>query len=240
VEVVRIGFASVKGAQHLARPAATLTRSGVVGDRVFCLLDPADDRCLRTVEHPSLLQARADWDGTTLTVSLPAGTWAGPPTPTGEQRTADYWGRPTPVSVVHGPWAAAYSAHLGRDVLLVRAAPGDVVYGGPVTIVSTDALARLGGAVDPARFRPSLVVSGEDPPPGTTLRIGPAPGVVLAVRRRVPRCAVIDHHPTTGVRDARLLRALPVEDGEPVLGVEADVLVPGAVTSGDPVTVVAQ
>jgi uncharacterized protein YcbX len=238
VEVVRIGFASVKGAQHRARPSAALTRSGVVGDRVFCLLDPADDRCLRTVEHPSLLQGRADWDGTTLTVSLPGGTWTGPPAPTGEQRTADYWGRPTPVSVVRGPWAAAYSAHLDRDVLLVRAAPGDVVYGGPVTIVSTGALAGLGGDVDPARFRPSLVVSGDDPPPGTTLRVGPR--VVLAVRRRVPRCAVIDHHPTTGVRDARLLRALPVEDGEPVLGVEADVLVPGTVTTGDPVTAGAQ
>jgi uncharacterized protein YcbX len=240
VEVVRTGFAAVKGAQHLARPSVTLTPAGVVGDRAFCLLDPADDRCLRTVENPSLLQARADWDGTTLTVSLPGGTWAGSPTPTGEERTADYWGRPTPVSVVRGPWAAAYSAHLGREVLLARAAPGDVVYGGPVTIVSTAAIALLGGDVDPARFRASLVVSGDDPPLGTTLRTGPRGDVVLAVRRRVPRCAVVDHHPTTGVRDARLLRALPVEDGEPVLGVEADVLAPGTVTTGDPVTVVTQ
>lgn len=234
MQVVRVGSTPVKGAQHLARPAATLTGSGVVGDRLFCLVDPATDRCLRTVQHPQLLQARADWDGTALTVALPGATASGVPEPGGEVRTVDYWGRPTRVEVVAGPWAAAYSAHLGREVLLVRAGPGDVVYGGPVTIVSTEALARLGDGVDPARFRATFVVSGDDPAPGDRLVVGA--GAVLRVRRRVPRCAVVDHHPLTGERDARLLQALPREAGQPVFGVEADVVVPGTVVPGDPVT----
>jgi hypothetical protein len=51
----------------------------------------------------------------------------------------------------------------------------------------------------------------------------------------VPRCAVVDHHPTTGERDLRLLTELPVEDGEPVFGVEADVLTPGTVSTGNAV-----
>lgn len=231
MRVERIGLASVKGARHATRESATLTAGGVVGDRAFCLVDPTTDRCLRTIDHPSLLKADAAWDGTTLDVALPAGSVGGVPLPTGEVRTVDYWGRPTPVSVVAGPWAAAYSTHLGREVLLARAEPGAVVYGGAVTIVSTGALAALGD-VDPRRFRATLQVSGDDPPPGSTLQVGSA---VLRVRRRVPRCAVVDHDPTTGERDLRLLRQLPVEDGEPVFGVEADVVVPGTVTTDDPV-----
>ncbi len=238
-DVVRVGFAPVKGAQHLAHRSATVTTAGVVGDRVFCLVDPVSGpvsgHCLRTVEHPALLQARAEWDGVSLRVTLPSGTVAGVPEPTGEERTVDYWGRPTRVEVVGGHWAAAYSDHLARNVLLVRAAPGDVVYGAPVTIVSTGALAALGEDVDGARFRATLEVTGDDPAPGSTLRVGGDAGVVLAVRRRVPRCAVVDHHPTTGARDLRLLTALPLEDGAPVFGVEADVLAPGTVTTGDPV-----
>lgn len=237
MQVVRVGFAPVKGARHATHHRATVAADGVVGDRVFCLVDPATDRCLRTVQHPELLRARAAWDGSTLTVDLPSGSHTGLPAATGEVRTVDYWGRPTPVEVVAGPWAAAYTEHLGRDVLLARARPGDVVYGGPVTLVSTDALARLGDAVDPARFRATLLLSGDDPAPGDRVAVGSA---VLEVRRRVPRCAVVDHHPLTGVRDARLLRALPLEAGEPVFGVEADVVTPGTVATGDPASVTAR
>lgn len=233
MEVVRIGFASLKGAQHLTQPAAAVTAAGVVGDRAFCLVDPAAGRCLRTIENPSLLRARATWDGTRLRVDLPSGTLTDVPVATGEVRTVDYWGRPTPVAVVAGPWAAAYADHLGREVLLARAEPGDVVYGGPVTIVSTGALARLGDDVGPARFRATLQLDGDDPAPGSVITVGDE--VVLAVRRRVPRCAVVDLHPTTGERDLRLLKQLPVERGEPVFGVEADVLVPGTVAPGDSV-----
>ncbi|GAA1477413.1 hypothetical protein GCM10009623_18590 [Nocardioides aestuarii] len=233
MEVVRVGFAAVKGAHHAAHPHATVTATGPVGDRVFCLVDPAADRCLRTIEHPALLQASATWDGVTLRVDLPSGTVGGLPEPTGEVRTVDYWGRPTPVAVVGGAWAAAYSDHLGREVLLARAEPGDVVYGRAVTVISTGALAALGRDVDGARFRATIEVSGDDPEPGTTLRVGD--DLVLAVRRRVPRCAVVDHHPTTGERDLRLLKQLPVEDGEPVFGVEADVLAPGTVSTGNAV-----
>lgn len=233
MEVVRVGFAAVKGARHDAHPYAAVTTDGAVGDRAFCLVDPVADRCLRTIENPALLQSSAAWDGVTLRVDLPSGTVAGLPEPTGEVRTADYWGRPTPVAVVGGAWAEAYADHLGREVLLARAEPGDVVYGRAVTLVSTGALAALGRDVDGARFRATLEVTGDDPEPGATLEVGD--DLVLAVRRRVPRCAVVDHHPTTGERDLRLLTQLPVEDGEPVFGVEADVLAPGTVSTGNAV-----
>jgi uncharacterized protein len=51
----------------------------------------------------------------------------------------------------------------------------------------------------------------------------------------VPRCAVVDHHPETGAKDVRLLKALARERptnraGEPVLGVYATCTRPGRVT----------
>jgi uncharacterized protein YcbX len=59
----------------------------------------------------------------------------------------------------------------------------------------------------------------------------------LRIGGPVPRCAVIDHHPGTGVKDARLLKALVASRptnaaGEPVLGVYAEVAGAGVVRVG--------
>ena len=55
----------------------------------------------------------------------------------------------------------------------------------------------------------------------------------------VPRCAVIEHHPVSGVRDLGLLKALARRgaQGELPFGVDAEVTVPGQVTTGDQVSV---
>lgn len=243
MHVARIGFTPVKGGRHRTHESVLLTGTGPEGDRAFCLLDPAVGRCLRTVENPTLLQTNASWDGRVLSVELPAGTVAGEPMSTGEVREVDYWGRTIGVEVVEGPWAAAYSAHLGRDVVLVRAGPGDVVYAGPVTLVTSGSLARLadevGAPVDGARFRATFelgseVAHAEDGWVGRRLRLGTAE---VRVRGPVPRCAVIDLDPTTGVRDRGLLAALAGyrrTGAQIAFGVEADVTVPGWVRTGDP------
>lgn len=246
MHVDRIGFTPLKGGRHRTHESVTLTPSGPVGDRLFCLVDPAADRCLRTVENPTLLQASATWDGAVLSVDLPAGTVAGAPVPTGEVRTVDYWGRSAAVELVEGPWAEAYSAHLGREVVLASAAPGQVVYGGSVTLVTTASLNRLaeeiGEPVDGRRFRATLQVDGAGVPPngedrwvGRRLRIGTAE---LQVRGVVPRCAVIDLNPVSGARDLDLMRALAgyrPGRGEVAFGVDAVVTLPGRVSTGDPV-----
>jgi len=56
----------------------------------------------------------------------------------------------------------------------------------------------------------------------------------LRIGGQIPRCAVIDHHPETGVKDQRLLKALAATRptntaGEPMFGVYADVVRPGVV-----------
>src|SRR5919106_888506 len=115
-----MGFTPVKGCRHSAHDRVTLTAEGPVGDRVFCLVDPDRGRVLRTVENPLLMQAVAAWDGEVLTVSLDGRTLTGTPAATGETVELDYWGRAARIEIVDGPWAAAFSDHLGYDVRLGR------------------------------------------------------------------------------------------------------------------------
>ncbi|WP_457206393.1 MOSC domain-containing protein [Nocardioides sp. P5_C9_2] len=245
MHVARIGFTPLKGGRHLTHDSVSLAGGRPVGDRAFCLVDRAGDRCLRTVENPTMLRTCATWDGAVLTAELPADTVVGAPVPTGEVLRVDYWGRVVPVEVVDGPWAAAYSAHLGREVVLTRSAPGDVVYGGSVTLVTSASLDRLadevGAPVDGARFRATFQLAGDELSPhaedrwvGRRLRIGTAE---VRVRGLVPRCAVIDLDPASGVRDLDLLKALARHrrrDGEVAFGVDAEITRAGDVGTGDP------
>jgi uncharacterized protein YcbX len=244
VHIERVGFTPLKGARHRDQGVVELTAHGPAGDRLFCLIDPTTDRCLRTVENPTLLQTDATWASGVLSVSLPAGTVEGEPTRLGEQRSVDYWGRIATVEVVDGPWAEAYSEHLGREVLLAYAEPGEVVYGGSVTLVTSASLAllgeRVGRAVEGARFRSTLQVQTGDLPVhaeddwvGRMLEVGSAR---LRVRGVVPRCAVVDLDPASGVRDAEVLQVLAGYRrgvGEVTFGVDAEVMVPGRVADGD-------
>ena len=249
MHVGRIGFTPVKGGRHRTHESVVLTPDGPLRDRSFCLLDPAAGRVVRTVENPTLLQTSASWDGVVLSVALPSVTEVGVPVPTGDVRTVDYWGRKAALEIVEGPWAAAYSAHLGREVVLASSAPGDVVFGASVSLVTEASLARLseevGATVDGARFRATFEVDGdslrahaEEEWVGRRLRLGTAE---VRVRSVIPRCAVIDHHPVTGARDLRLLKALGryrPSRGDVEFGVDAEVTAPGIVQTGDPVAVV--
>lgn len=241
MHVSRIGFTPVKGGRHRSHDSVLLTEAGPLGDRAFCLVDPSTNHCLRTVENPTLLQTSATWDGVALSVDLPADAVVGEPVLSGEVRTVDYWGRNAEVALVEGPWAAAYSAHLGREVELASSAPGQVVYGGPVTLVTSGGLARLservGAPVEGARFRATFELDTgsehryvEDDWAGRRLRLGAAE---LRVCGAVPRCAVVDLDPTSGRRDLQVMRALTASGGELVFGVYAEVIVPGRVGIDD-------
>ena len=247
MRVTRIGLTPVKGGRHQARESVLLSATGPRGDRAFCLVDVAAQRCLRTVENPSLLRTRASWDGTVLAVQLPDATVTGVPMRTGELLRVDYWGRTAVVERVAGGWAAAYSAHLGREVVLAAAPAGEVVYGEPVSLVTTSSVTHLAGAlgapVDSARFRATLLVDSGDLPPfteeewaGRPVRLGDAE---VVVRGPVPRCAVIDLDPVSGARDLPVLRGLAAVRGarEVAFGVDAYVSRPGPVHVGDPVVV---
>jgi uncharacterized protein YcbX len=247
VVVTRIGFTPLKGARHAAHPDVTLDAHGPVGDRRWCLVDPARDRVLRTIENPTLVQAVARADGETLSVELGGGTVSGTPEPTGELRTVDYWGRAATVELLDGPWAAAFSEHLGYDVRLARPSrAGEIVYGGSVTLVTTSSMRllsdRVGRPVGSERFRATYLLDVDGLPPhgedgwvGREVTLGEA---TVRVRGVVPRCAVVDLDPVTGARDVAVLGTLAGyrrKDGEICFGVDAEITVPGCVRVGDPV-----
>jgi uncharacterized protein YcbX len=235
------GFSPVKGTRHLPLARVELDRRGPVGDRAWCLVDVAARRVLRTVQHPSLMAVVAVAGAGGLELTLPDGERAaGVPEPTGEHLTCDYWGRPVELALTDGPHSALASRFLGQDVRLAAAPRGGVVFGAPVTVVGTASLRDLaevvGHPVEAARFRATLVVETDEPYVedawlGAEVDVGSAR---LRIGGTVPRCAVVDHHPGTGVRDLRLLRALarsrPTNAaGEPVLGVYAECVRAGAV-----------
>ncbi|HET7723920.1 MAG TPA: MOSC domain-containing protein [Propionibacteriaceae bacterium] len=244
MHVSRTGFASLKGTRHLSRSYVDLAWDGPVGDRVFCLVDPARGRVVRTVENPSLMQTRAAWDGGVLTVTLPGATVEGVPAASGERSPLDYWGRRASLEIVDGPWAAAYSAHLGYPVVLARAAAGEVVYGASVSLVTTGSLdelsRRLGAPVLDAQFRATFTVDTDAPHVedawiGRRLALGAAE---VEVRSAIARCPVIDLDPDMGGPRVEALRALAGyrrEGTEVLFGVDAVVTRPGRVQVGDAV-----
>ena len=245
MRIERIGFTPLKGGRHMTHDLVDVTADGPVGDRVFCLVDRSRGRVLRTVENPTLLQAAAHWGNGVLSVDLRGDTLEGVPSPSGETLTLDYWGRTASVEVCTGPWAEAYSDHLGYDVVLARSViAGDVVYGASVTVVTTGSMRllaeRLGRKVGSERFRSTFLVDSGDAPPhvedswvGAGLRLGEA---TVLVRGVVPRCAVVDLDPVTGLGDAPVLRELAGYrrgDQEINFGVDAVVTTAGRVRTGD-------
>ena len=244
MHITRIGLTPVKGGRHRGRSSVELTAEGPVGDRVFCLVDPARGRVLPTVENPTLVQTSASWSDGRLVVTLPRRTVDGVPKATGERVEVDYWGRMATLDVVDGPWNAAYSEHLGRDVVLARGAhPGEVVYGASVSLVTTSSLdllsERVGRPIDSAQFRATFTVDSDDAPAhveddwvARILRVGEAEVEVRAV---IPRCAVVDLDPDAGTRRAHVLRTLAGyrrRATEVWFGVDAVVRKPGRVDVG--------
>jgi len=262
VHVAALGTSLLKGAAQQHPGELELLAHGPVGDRRFCCVDPVAARVLRTVENPRLLQLRArlrhDPGGPeVLVLDVPGhGRLEAPVEPADGAAVlrADYWGRVRDVDLLAGPWAAPLSAHLGREVVLTRARPRDVVYGGGVTLVTTSSLGELarraggptataGLVADAERWRATLVVDSGDAPPfvedswvGRTLQVG---STRLDVMAGVPRCAVVRYAPGDGRREGWDPLALLAPDRlhrqEVVFGVQAEVLVPGRVRVRDPV-----
>jgi uncharacterized protein len=254
--VSRVGFAVIKGTRHRELPAIDLAPYGPVGDRRFCLVDETARRALRTVENPSLVAVSAQLDDHGLRCTFPDGSSvAAEVTPTGRTISFDYWGRTVTGTVLDGPWATAFGCYLGREVIMVECAPGDVVFGGQVTMITSSSLRTigelLGESVDPARLRATMVIDDASTTEdlqqpyeagwlGRRLRIGAAEVVVDAP---IARCAVIDIDPRSGVRSSApllktLARTAKRDDtfGDPIFGVQGTVVRPGAVRPGDPVT----
>lgn len=226
--VSRVHRYPVKSLRGERLDASAVQRHGLAGDRLWAVRTPEgrlgsgkSTRRFRRID--GLLAYTARDHGDVTTIVFPDGTRhvAGDP-------ATD----------------AALSERLGQPVRLQR--EGDVAHkdDAPVHLVTTGSLRWLRrhlpeAAVDERRFRPNLVVETaetgrvEQAWIGARLTIGDA---VLLVTHGTERCVMVNAAQGDLPEDRTVLRAL-ARFADLHLGVYADVVTPGTVARGDPVTV---
>ncbi|MGH2596681.1 MAG: MOSC domain-containing protein [Actinomycetota bacterium] len=248
--VARFNVAPVKSTSLQHPDAIDLGRNGVEADRRFLFIG-VDGKRISGGGKVALLGIRStfDEDGDRLTLELPDGTRAeGDAAPAGEEIHVTLFDREVGARRVPGPFDAAVSRLLDRDVMLVRVEHPERSGGvHPVSIVSSASVEELGRRAeretpDPRRFRMLVELDGcapheEDVWTGSRLRMG---GAIVRVGAGVPRCVLTTMHPDTGEPDFPALEVLATyrrREGELLFGVYADVEEPGRVRVGDAVEV---
>jgi uncharacterized protein YcbX len=250
--VAWIAIAPVKSMALVHLERAHLGLAGIAGDRAFALIDE-NDRLVNGKRLGRLALIKPDYDAATGCVELrfPDGEVVAADVALGDAVDAWFFGHLRPARIVLGPWAAAISDRVGRQLRLIAPdGPGDGMDRGPTaTLLSTAALASLamaGGADEPLdhrRFRMTFGIDGvaahaEDGWLGRDIRVG---GAVVRPAGNVGRCAVTTHDPDTGIASFDTLGILEATRGrldttEPLpFGVWADVVEAGDVAVGDPV-----
>ncbi len=249
--VSRLSVTPVRGMALHHPTEVELGTHGVIDDRRYTLLTD-DGRIFDGTKLGPIVQVRADLeaDPERLTLTFPNGEVIAGEVALGEVMTAEIYDRPFAARPVIGPWAGALSAYTGQSITLIRSErrPNEPDRN-PVSIVSdasVDELARQGNdgrPLDGRRFRMLIEVAGarpheEDEWLGCEVGIGEA---VVRVTRPDPRCVITTQDPKTGYRDFPTLHAIKayrgLRDGRKIdFGVYAEVVRPGTVRVGDPIT----
>jgi uncharacterized protein YcbX len=249
-----ISYTPVKGLRLVQLDEAEVTDVGLPGDRRFHLIDERG-HLTNSKRIGALQQVSASWDEDAgrLALHFPDGSVVEDGITLGEANTTNFYGRPVQGALVEGPFSDALSEFAGTPLRLVQPGKpgGGVDRGrkGAVTILSEGSLERLAGAaevdtVDGRRFRMNLGVAGIEPHAeddwiGSDVQIGEA---VIRPRGNVGRCAITKRHPETGETDLDTLNALATyrrhldTTEELAFGVYGEVLRPGLVRLGDPVS----
>lgn len=249
--VAWIQIAPVK-ALALAHPEAVdLDRDGIVGDRVFFVMDDSG-RMTNNKKHGPLMAVEPTYDAETsvLTLRFPDGRELSTETADGEPARAEFYRETLDVRLVPGDLSDALSDFAGANLRIVShtraGGGGDRGVQGATTLLSRGSLDRLARelgveSVDRRRFRMHFGVDdvdahGEDGWVGRRVRVG---GAVVVPRGLVGRCAVTTQDPDTGRPNLSTLHALTryrgdVMSDEPLpFGVYAEVVEPGRVALGD-------
>jgi uncharacterized protein YcbX len=241
--ISRINVTPVKSLRLHHPVSVELGPDGAREDRRFLLVDDGR-RLYNGKRDTSLVRTSATWDPTSrqLSMTFPSGESLEAEAMRSRAELLEVYGRQVRGHAIEGPWADALSDLAGRSLTLVERDDGAwATDSRPATLVSRSSVAVIDG--DGRRFRMLLEVDGpeafaEEEWRNRRVRVGEA---TLLVGEPTPRCAVPSASPDTGRRDRDVLRELidvrgPV-DGEPCLGVYAEVLEPGTVQVGDEVVV---
>jgi uncharacterized protein YcbX len=252
--VTGLAIAPVKGTQLRPVERIELDQHGVRENRRFFLIDEQDEmvNALRLGALNSVVSAYSDAERR-LSLSFPDGRVLEDEVRLGDEILTSFYDEPTPARLVLGTWSEAISQHVGKPLRLVEAGQEGAVDRrgrGAVTLVSRASLERLATqakhpSVDIRRFRMLIEIDGisahaEDAWVGHTVNVG-ATG--LRAQGHVGRCVITNRHPVTGEVDLQTLKILgtyrrDLETTEPVaFGIFGEVVRPGAVSLGDPVSV---
>lgn len=252
--VTALSLTPVKGTQLRSVDSVHLDARGVRENRRFFLIDEKD--AMVNATHlgrlNAILSEYAEAERR-LSLRFPDGGVLEDQVELGEEVTTSFYGQATPAWLVRGPWSEALSQCVGQPLRLVEAGPDGAVdrrKDGAVTLISRGSLERLAekaerSSVDARRFRMLIEVDGvrpheEDAWVGRTLRVGET---LLCGRGHVGRCVITNRHPETGEIDLQTLKILgryrrEVDTTEPVaFGIYGEVVEPGTIRIGDPLTV---
>lgn len=248
ITVSALSIVPVKGMRVVPVDAVEIAPRGVRGDRAFVVVGE-DGALVKTSRTPALLEVAPDYDAATNTLRLtfPDGTDVAAEVEPGARASTRYYdGREVGGRLLDGALAHALSEHLGRRVRMLARDDGQTGADDfPVSLMSIASLHALapalgGGTPDPRRFRMTLTIDGveaweEHGWAGGELEAGDAR---LRVVDPVPRCVVTTRDPDDGHTDVPVLKALARLRGpeDVTFGVWCDVVRPGAVRRGDPVT----
>lgn len=253
-------------AEHLDE--STVGRRGLDGDRIWTCLD-ADDT-IGSAKQPrlwgTLLEVEAVYDtGDKVAITVPGGTPAAAGSPEADAALTAWLGRPVRLTRTaprrlrrHQWWPDepgmipewAADAQPDSDTIVdVRATDGRFFDFGAVHLVTTGALDRLsaehGSEVDPARFRPNLILDlPTDPEPGRQIMIGA--DTILRVTVPTPRCVIPSLAHGRASADRGLLKTLaghhridvPGFGRATCFGCYAEVEAVGDIKTGDRVQIV--
>ncbi|MDA1362741.1 MOSC domain-containing protein [Glycomyces luteolus] len=251
-------------AEHIGD--AFVGKHGLDGDRTWTCLDA--DGTIGSAKQPrlwgGLLAVSAAFDPASggVRIAVPGRSPAPAGSPEADAAVSALLGRPVRLTRTatqqlkrHHWWPdepgmipdwAADAEPGGDDIVNVRssAADGRFFDYGALHLVTTGALERLGaehgGPVDPARFRPNLILDlPGDPLPGQRITIGP--DLVVQVSVPTPRCVIPSLSHGDAPADRALLKTLaahhrvdvPAFGRATCFGFYADILAVGAVRTGD-------
>jgi uncharacterized protein YcbX len=252
--VTALSITPVKGTRLRQVDQIRLDEGGVRENRRFFLIDDRDE--MVNASHLGALNTivshYADADRR-LSLHFPDGRSLEDEVQLGDEVTTRFYGDAMPARLVLGDWADAISECAGKPLRLVEAGEfGAVDRGteGAFTLISRASLERLAeqarrDSVDPRRFRMLIEVDGiapneEDGWVGQTVNVGEA---VLRGRGHVGRCVITSRDPESGEIDLYTLKILGgyrrgAATTEPVaLGIYGEIVRPGMISVGDPVSV---
>ena len=204
MEVLGLWRHAVKSLQGERLESARVEDDGLAGDRRWGIRDVRTGRILTARRRPELLGAAASYDGELPVITLPDGRTAVGPGPGTDGLLSRWLG--SPVSLVASAGNAGGRAEYFADAtddnsqaIEWTMPAGRYVDSAAVLVLSTASLrtaAELhpGGAWDPRRFRPNVLIDAEgtgwleDEWAGRTLSIG---AVVLVPLQPCIRCTMV-------------------------------------------------